>query len=382
MTRLPTASASDAPPPLDGAPLVSIILPVFNAEKWLRSCVSSLLHQDYQHIEIVAIDDGSTDASAAILAELAARDLRLRMISRPNRGLVATLNEALPLCRGDLIARMDSDDIAYPNRISEQVRAFLADPQLALSGCRYDVIYGRDRVHRVDGLRCSTAEDLAIMARYFTMLLHPTVMFRRSTIGEAELRYDGAYPHAEDFDLFRRIARRHRTMITDRPLLAYRVHVESVSAMRKTEMRHTHLRIVAENLAEAHDYRWDERNVEILERVDHESVARASRLIADLDRITELAEPRLKIAHKEGADNLFFFLYTIIWESGETALLSMFVDATGRRNQIRRRERYLFHSPASRGGAVGLKFLESVDKISRYFRSAPAHRAIPGFQRL
>ncbi|KKC27176.1 glycosyltransferase family 2 protein [Sphingomonas sp. SRS2] len=382
MTRFPAASASDAPPSFDGAPLVSIILPVFNAEKWLPSCVGSLLRQNYQHIEIVAIDDGSTDASAAILADLAARDTRLRVISRPNRGLVATLNEALPLCRGDLIARMDSDDIAYPDRIGEQVRAFLADPQLALSGCRYDVIYGRDRVHRVDGLRCSTADDLAVMARYFTMLLHPTVMFRRSVIGEAELRYDDNYPHAEDFDLFRRIARQHRTMITDRPLLAYRVHVESVSATRKTEMRYTHLRIVAENLAEAHGYRWDERNAEILERVDHESVTRASRLIAALDRITELAEPSLKMAHKEGADNLFFFLYTIIWESGETGLLSMFVDTTGRRNQIRRRERYLFHSPASGGGAVGLKLLEAFDKISRYFRSTPARRAIPGFQRL
>ena len=103
------------------APLVSIILPIFNAGKHLRSCIRSLQWQDYANFEIIAIDDGSTDGSWDVLREYAEADPRLIVRTRENRGLIATLNEAIPLCQGDFIARMDADDIAYPERFAQQV---------------------------------------------------------------------------------------------------------------------------------------------------------------------------------------------------------------------------------------------------------------------
>lgn len=367
----------------DDAPLVSVVLPVFNAGPHLHACVRSLQHQDYPDLEIIAIDDGSTDGSAEVLRAYAAADPRIIVRTRENRGLIATLNEAIPLCRGDLIARMDADDIAYPQRLSVQVEAFLADADLAICGCRYDILYGRDRILRIEGLRQSEEAALAALAIFFPMLLHPTVMFRRSVVGDAALVYDSGYPFAEDFDLFRRIARRHRTRITDETLLAYRVHDMSVSATRKAAMRRTHIKIVAENLAISHGYGLDVRLAEIIDSVTADSVARAGRAITDLDAIAACAPPHLRPAYEEGVTNLFFFLYTIIWESGRTDLLRAFVGWCGRSRQIRRRERYLFRLRIPRlAGAIILKGFGLVDAVVRHFRSSPASRVIAGYDRL
>ena len=364
------------------APLVSVILPVFNAGAHLHSCIRSLQRQDYTNFEIIAIDDGSTDGSGALLREYADTDPRFIVRTRENRGLIATLNEAIPLCRGDFIARMDADDIAYPERLSVQVATFLADPALAICGCRYDILYGRDRILRIDGLRESGHAALAALVIFFPMLLHPTVMFRRSVIGDDALFYDCDYPFAEDFDLFRRISRRHRSTITDERLLAYRVHEASVSATRKAAMRRTHIKIVSENLASAHSYALDSRLADIIDMVSADSVARAAQAIIDLDAIAARAATQLQPAYHEGVQNLFFFLYTIIWEAGRTDLLKTFVDRCGRMRDIRRRERYLFQLRIPwLGGTALLKMLGFVDAVVRHFKSEPAHRVIAGYER-
>jgi len=364
------------------APLVSIILPIFNAGKHLRSCIRSLQWQDYANFEIIAIDDGSTDGSWDVLREYAEADPRLIVRTRENRGLIATLNEAIPLCQGDFIARMDADDIAYPERLSIQVATFLADPDLAICGCRYDILYGRDRILHIDGLRQSEAAALAALVIFFPMLLHPTVMFRRSVVGDATLFYDRDYPFAEDFDLFRRIARRHRVRITDETLLAYRVHETSVSATSKAAMRRTHIKILSENLKSAHGYVLDDRLAEVIDVVSEESVERAARAITDLDRIAACAAFSLRPAYHEGVQNLFFFLYTIIWESERTDLLRAFVERCDRMHNIRRRERYLLRSRIPRrGGAVMLKALGIIDAVVRHFKSRPADKVIAGYER-
>src|SRR5690606_4071494 len=121
-------------------PLVSVVLPVFNAGPHVEPALASICLQDYKRQEIIVIDDGSTDDSLARIERIARKDARVRIISRPNRGLIATLNEGLALAQGDLIARMDGDDIAYPTRISRQVEAFEATPGLALCATGIDML--------------------------------------------------------------------------------------------------------------------------------------------------------------------------------------------------------------------------------------------------
>src|SRR5690242_20082708 len=97
-------------------PTVSVIMAVFNAENFLDAAVRSILEQSLADFEFIIIDDGSTDRSNQILQDYARKDNRVRLISRPNKGLTASLNEALKLARGEFIARMDADDVATTDR--------------------------------------------------------------------------------------------------------------------------------------------------------------------------------------------------------------------------------------------------------------------------
>src|SRR5262245_25648773 len=108
-------------------PQISVVLPVRDAQAYLPQAIDSILRQTLTNFELVAIDDGSHDASPAILRDYGQRDPRVRVVIRPPRGLVATLNEGLSLARAPLVARMDADDIALPGRFHVQHRAFEAD---------------------------------------------------------------------------------------------------------------------------------------------------------------------------------------------------------------------------------------------------------------
>ena len=102
-------------------PLVSVCMPVYNATRYLAEAVESILGQTFRDFEFLITDDGSTDRSLAILKRYAAQDARIRLWSRPNAGYVVRLNEMLHQARGDLIARMDADDVALPERFARQV---------------------------------------------------------------------------------------------------------------------------------------------------------------------------------------------------------------------------------------------------------------------
>ena len=101
---------------------VSVLLPVFNREPFLRQAIESILAQSFAEFELLILDDGSTDASLGTIKSLTAVDPRIRFESRANRGLVATLNELLDKAKGDFIARMDADDVAAPERFARQSR--------------------------------------------------------------------------------------------------------------------------------------------------------------------------------------------------------------------------------------------------------------------
>lgn len=103
-------------------PLISIVIPVYNAERFIEKAIESICNQSYKNIEIIVIDDGSIDESLQIIKSI--RDDRIRIISRENRGLIASLNEGINLSRGSYIARMDADDISSPIRIEQQVKYF------------------------------------------------------------------------------------------------------------------------------------------------------------------------------------------------------------------------------------------------------------------
>ncbi|GKG93725.1 glycosyltransferase family 2 protein [uncultured Desulfovibrio sp.] len=195
------------------APLVSVILPVYNAASGLGAALSSLWAQrpapgaPLPPFEVLAVDDGSTDHSPALLEAAARREPRLRVLRRPHQGIAATLNAGLAAARGRYLARMDADDTTHPERLARQVAHLDADPGLHLSAGMVD--FGGDAVraggfaHFVDwqnSLRSS--EDIARNRFRDTPVCHPSVMFRRAAVERWGGYADGDF--AEDWELWLR----------------------------------------------------------------------------------------------------------------------------------------------------------------------------------
>jgi glycosyltransferase involved in cell wall biosynthesis len=186
-------------------PIVSVILPVRDGASTLEECLLSLRAQSLREHEVIAIDDGSTDASLGILRALAREDPRLRVLASEPRGLVAALNLGLAAARAPLVARMDADDVAGAHRLLRQARRLEADPTVDVLGCRVSVD-ARARPGMVAYVGWSNAllDHDAIVHDLFveSPLVHPSVMLRRrilETLGGWR-----AFDGPEDYDLWLR----------------------------------------------------------------------------------------------------------------------------------------------------------------------------------
>jgi glycosyltransferase involved in cell wall biosynthesis len=221
-------------------PLVSVLLPVRNASAWLAECLCSLLEQSLTDHEIVAVDDGSTDDCRAILDAAADRDVRLRVVHTAPLGLVAALNLAASLARGESLARMDADDIAHPQRLELLWRRLHEPPgvdilasRVALAGCVGDSNAGlRAYVDWTNGLL-----DHAAMAcgRFVDApLIHPSVMLRRAVLERLGGYRDFDGP--EDYDLWLRAFERGcRFAKLDQELLTWR---DSAQRLTRSDPRY------------------------------------------------------------------------------------------------------------------------------------------------
>jgi hypothetical protein len=283
-------------------------------------------------------------------------------VSRAHKGLIETLNEGMELASGELVARMDADDISYPERISRQVEAFRQQPSLGLCGTEFHVIY-RKRIH-ASGLNRWPDADLPVLSRFFTVFRHSTVMFDRHVLGPGQLRYDAAYPHAEDFDLFRRITAAHETRIIQEPLLAYRVHDTSVSKTAATSMRRSHLKIVCENLGAL--------GVDVAVPALMEPDPSPDAALGDMVRLAELAlglptsrPPSERPAFETGCTCLFFFLREMALQEFGAALAAQFLDETHGWGHMRRRETYVLKTLRRAPALASFAWasLEAVDRM-------------------
>jgi glycosyltransferase involved in cell wall biosynthesis len=200
-------------------PLVSVVMPVFNAAGTVEEAVQSMLDQTYAHLEILVVDDGSSDGSADVVARL--RDPRVRLLRRDHRGLVATLNDGCEQAQGEYVARLDGDDTSRPGRIEKQVECLRAYPDVGLVGTWAEIIEGGAR-----GL-FTPPESAQALRRYLLRdnpFVHSSVMFRRSVFREA-----GGYPHglAEDYRLWIRVARSWRIAMLPEVLVTHHIHAAS-----------------------------------------------------------------------------------------------------------------------------------------------------------
>jgi hypothetical protein len=203
-------------------PRVSVVLPVYNAERFVGEAIDSILAQTLTDLELIVIDDGSTDATAAILADRAAQDPRIRLVTRENRGLTATLNEGVSIARAEYVAIMNADDVALAERLERQAAFLDAHPAVAAVGSQTRLILADGTAGPSVSLPQSPAEVRAFLPKA-SPLAHPAVMFRRAAVIAAG-GYRPQIEPAEDYDLWLRLAERHDLANLPQVLLHYRVH--------------------------------------------------------------------------------------------------------------------------------------------------------------
>ena len=224
------AHGMPAPRPTDDTrPAVSVVMSVFNGLPYLEDAARSIMGQSLRDIEIILVDDASTDATPEVLARLAAEDARIRLHRMPqNGGISKALNAGVALARAPLIARMDADDIALPDRLARQKAVMDADPGLVLLGTSIIQI-GPDGAILRTSLRPRDHVGLCWLSLFHTPFNHPSMMLRATPEIRPHLIYDSAMEPAEDFDLFSRLLALGPGRNMGEALLKYRVHPAQIS---------------------------------------------------------------------------------------------------------------------------------------------------------
>lgn len=209
------------------APAITVLMSVYNAETFLDEAILSIRNQTHQDFEFLIINDGSTDNSAEILNRHSREDSRIRIIHQENRGLIAALNRGIEEARAPYIARMDSDDIALPDRLAKQWQRMLEDEELGLVGGHIHLINSHGETQTV--IRFPVGEpEIKERIYYGSPVAHPAAMMRRELIRKVG-GYRSFYKHCEDYDLWLRLSEHAKIDNLDEVVLLYRRHGSSIS---------------------------------------------------------------------------------------------------------------------------------------------------------
>lgn len=223
---------------------ISILLPAYNAEKYIKKSIESVLNSSYINFELIVLNDGSTDNTENIVRTF--RDNRIRLINNlQNKGIIKSLNLGIMEANGDFIARMDADDISHPRRFELQVKTIIKDNLDIISS---SAVTTNKIIKRTIGTEAN-ADELKLALAFYNPIIHPLVM-ARSEIFKLNM-YDENYQHAEDYELWTRLmlsGAKFRT--TADILLTYRIHANQISKSKSNFQKETRDRIAFKYLTE------------------------------------------------------------------------------------------------------------------------------------
>ncbi len=213
-------------------PKISVLMPVYNTkEEYLREAIDSILKQSFEEFELVIVDDASNDATKKVLASFI--DPRIVIVeNKENKGLAYALNVGLEKSRGEYIARMDSDDIAKPNRLKVSYEYMEQNSEVNIIGTYVDIC-GKVFKQR-DELTSELRKALMMVVNVGPV--HPSVMIRNSFLKEYGIKYDEAFYTSEDYDLWARCMEYTPVHIVPEVLLWYRVHEGQFSTVMKDDL--------------------------------------------------------------------------------------------------------------------------------------------------
>jgi len=263
------------------SPAVTVLMPVYNAEPFLREAIESILNQTFTDFEFLIINDGSTDGSEEIIKGYT--DPRIKYYkNEQNLRLIATLNKGIGLARGKYIVRMDADDISLPARLEKQVAFMEENPEVVVCGSWAEV-FGKEKT-----LIRYLAEHEEIMFRmlYQCHLVHPTIIMRTKEVQAFKPLFDPAFLHAEDYDFFVRLGYSFKLANIREVLLKYRFHTGSVSQAHREVQKHNS-EIVRLNQFIHLGYPVTVQLVEDFESLNHHAYKRIKSNTAEIRKMLE-----------------------------------------------------------------------------------------------
>lgn len=222
-------------------PFVTVFMPVYNSGKYLVEAIESILRQTYRNLELLIVDDGSTDHSIEIIETFA--DPRIRLIKNDqNRGIPFTRNVGLKEARGKYLAIMDSDDISHPERIERQVAYLENHPAIDVVGTFY-VQFSENRKKKV-AVPFIQPEELKLMLLFYNPIANPSVIMRKETLDKYQLRYDEDYFVAQDYQLWSQLIKVGNICILPEYLLFYRFGHENISKKSNEKKRQQRKKLI------------------------------------------------------------------------------------------------------------------------------------------
>ena len=215
-------------------PTVSVIMPMYNSEKYVRQAIESLLKQTYADFEIIAINDGSKDGCADVVRNI--HDERVVFIDRENRGFLNTLNECIDIAKGKYIARLDDDDWCYPTRLEKQVKYLDEHPETVLVGALDDEQTG-DNIVRIPETTVKTSKQIRyslVFGNY--AFAHSSFMMRRDVLVNNDIRYE-MFKQVPDYHMITQLSRFGEIARIPENLVVYRIHPAQSTQVRSAQMK-------------------------------------------------------------------------------------------------------------------------------------------------
>ncbi|SRR5258706_835555 len=217
------------------SPKVSVVMPVYNCEKYVGAAIESILNQTFEDFEFIIIDDASSDKTYSVVKGFARRDKRIHLFrNRKNLQIANTLNKAISLARSDIVVRMDADDFSYPRRIEIQYSFLVKHPKVAIVGTNMDIM---DNNGYIVSKREYLTESKALKKTSFrySPFAHPSVVFRKHVFEEFN-GYDPTMVPCEDIDLWFKIGSKYEFANIPQTLIKYRLIISSNSHKKLKEL--------------------------------------------------------------------------------------------------------------------------------------------------
>jgi glycosyltransferase involved in cell wall biosynthesis len=232
--------------------LISVLLPVYNAERFVAETLDSLIRQTNKNFEVIAINDGSTDDSLKVLQEYAKRDTRIKVIDQENQGLVKTLNTATKQSAGEFLARIDADDVALDRRFEFQLKAMEEDSDRVLIAGGFDVMNEDGEVLYHDAVP-TNYEDIVNAMYTRNPIAHGSVLIRRSAF-EAAGGYSEDCGPTEDYELWTRLSKIGTIVALPQTIFRWRVNPNGITST-KSDVMEKHMKVNFMKFQELHPFK-------------------------------------------------------------------------------------------------------------------------------